>query len=162
MTREKLLECVPPCGLLCYTCPGFKDGAIKEHSEALLKLQEGYREFLDEKLPEEYRHVLEEHDKYIEKLKRDSTPSCPGCRKIDGNGPGCIKDCFIPSCTKEHNIDFCGECTEFPCTKIEKSNIYGKEAKKGFYEGSLFIKENGAEKFFEVNKGISHYINYTK
>ena len=162
MTKEQLLDRVPPCGLMCYTCPGFIDGAIKEHSEALLKLREGYREFLDKKLPEEYRYVLDDHDKYIEKLKKDSAPGCPGCRKIDGQGPACIKDCFIPECAKEHEVDFCGECSEFPCIKIEESNIYGKEAKKGFYEGSLFIKEHGAEKYFELKKDISHYINYVK
>ena len=160
MKREQLLDCVPPCGLMCYTCPGFKDGAIKEYSAALLRLREGYREFLNKRLSEEYRYVLDEHDKYIEKLKKDSNPGCPGCRKIDGKGPGCIKDCFIPQCTEEHGIDFCAECDEFPCGKIEKSNIYGEEAKKGFYDGGLLIKEHGAEKFFKMKKDISHYINY--
>jgi len=162
MTKEQLLDRVPPCGLMCYTCPGFNEGAIAEHSAALLKLREGYREFLDERLPEEYRHVLDEHDKYVEKLKKDSTPSCPGCRKIDGKGPGCIKDCFIPKCTSEHGVDFCGECEDFPCNKIEDSNLYGAEAKQGFYEGSLLIKEHGAEKFFEMKKDVSHYIKYAR
>lgn len=160
MTREQLLDCVPPCGLMCFTCPGFKDGAIKEHSAALLRLREGYREFLDKRLSEEYRYVLDEHDKYIEKLKKDSNPGCSGCRQIDGKGPGCIKDCFIPTCTKERGIDFCAECDAFPCDKIKASCIYGEEAKKGFYEGSLLIKEHGAEKFFEMKKDISHYIDY--
>ena len=53
MTREQLLDSIPPCGLMCYTCPGFKNGAIQEHSSALIRLREGYREFLDEKLPDE-------------------------------------------------------------------------------------------------------------
>ena len=162
MTRERLLDCVPPCGLMCYTCPGFKNGAIKEHSAALLKLNEGFREFLDVKLPEEYRHVLDEHDKFIEKLKRDAAPSCPGCRKIDGKGPGCIKGCFIPECTRERGIDFCGECNEFPCQRIDESGLYGDEAKKVFYEGSNAIKEAGAERYFEMNKDISHYMGYAK
>lgn len=162
MTRDQLLDRVPPCGLMCYTCPGFKDGAIKEHSEALITLREGYREFLDERLPEEYRHVLAEHDKYMEKLEKDASPNCPGCRKIDGKGPGCIAGCFIPECTKEHGVDFCGECNEFPCAKVEQSRLYGKEAKAGFYEGSMLIKEHGPEKFFEMRKAVSHYIKYKK
>ena len=162
MTREQLLDNTPPCGLMCYTCPGFKNGTIQEHSSALIRLREGYREFLDEKLPDEYRHILDEHDKYIEKLKKDSTPGCLGCRKTDGKGPGCIKDCFIPDCAKEHSVDFCGECGEFPCQRIDGSNIYGKEAKEGFYNGSLSIKEHGAETYFKNNKDVSHYIKYAK
>ena len=162
MTKEELLDRISPCGLVCYTCPGFIHGAIKEHSEALLTLHKGFREFLDKQLPDEYRYVLAEHDKYIEKLQKDASPSCLGCRKIDGKAPACIKGCFIPTCTKEHSVDFCGVCDEFPCSKIEESDIFGKEAKQGFYEGSLLIKEHGAEMFFEMKKDISHYINYAK
>ena len=162
MTREQLLDRVPPCGLMCYTCPGFTDGAIAGHSAALLKLNVGYREFLDEHLPNEYRHVLGEQDKYIERLKKDSSPNCPGCRKIDGKWRGCIEGCFIPGCTSEHSVDFCGECEDFPCSRIEESAIYRKEVKKGFYEGSSLIKKHGAEKFFEMRSGISHYMSFVK
>ena len=162
MTREQLLDRVPPCGLICYTCPGFKDGAIKEHSAALIKLYEGYHEFLDKRLPEEYRYVLEEHDSHIKSLKKAADSSCPGCRKSDGSGPGCIKGCFIPACVKEHKVEFCGECAKFPCGRIKESNIYGEGVKKDFYEGSLLIKEQGAEKFFDIRKNISHYISNEK
>ena len=162
MTREQLLDYVPPCGLMCYTCPAFQDGAIKEHSAALLKLNEGYREFLDINLPEEYRSFLSEYDKFIEKLERDAAPDCAGCRKINGIGRSCIKDCFIPECTKTHGVDFCGECGEFPCGKVENSDIYGREAKAGILEGSRLIKESGAEQYYETRKNISHYIKYVK
>lgn len=160
MTREQLLNYIPPCGLVCYTCPGFVDGAIREHSMALLKLQEGYREFLDKRLPDEYRNLLEKYDTYIETLHKNASPHCPGCRKIDGKGPGCIKDCFIPECVKKHSVDFCGECHEFPCKRVEKSKLYGKEAKQGFLDGGEYIKQVGAESFFEYKKGVSHCINY--
>ena len=162
MTKEQLLDRVPPCGLMCYTCPGFEDGAIAEHSAALLRLNEGFREFLDIKLSEEYRYLLEEYDKFIEKLKRDANPKCPGCRKINGEGPGCIEGCFIPECVKEHGVDFCAECDKFPCSKVRDSEIYGKEAREAIVEGSLLIKENGAERFFEIKKDASHYAKYKK
>lgn len=136
-------------------CPGFCNGAIKKHSEALLKLREGFREFLSK-----WHTDMTEYDKYIERLKIDAAPDCPGCRKIDGKARGCIKGCFIPECVKEHGIDFCGECDAFPCTKIKESTLYGDEVKKGFYEGSLLIREHGVEKFFEMKKDISHYIDY--
>lgn len=157
MTRERLLDCVPPCGLMCYTCPGFCDGAIKEHSEALLALRKGFREFLSKGTTD-----LTEYDQYIERLKADADPSCPGCRKIDGKGRGCIKGCFIPECAKEQGVDFCGECDAFPCARIEESSLYSEEVKKGFREGSLLIKEHGAEKYFEMKKGVSHYIGYLR
>jgi len=71
--------------------------------------------------------------------------------------PSCIVDCFIPKCTAEHGINFCADCVEFPCGKIEESGIYVEEAKKVFYEGSILIKEHGVEKFFIMRNNISHY-----
>ena len=96
MTKEQLLDRVPPCGLMCYTCPG------------------------------------------------------------------CIEGCFIPECVKEHDVDFCAECDKFPCSKVRDSEIYGKEAREAMVEGSLLIKENGAERFFEMKKDASHYAKYKK
>jgi len=162
MTREQLLDYVAPCGLMCYTCPGFENSAIKHHSAALLRLREGYREFLDMHLPEEYRFVLDEHDKYMETLARDSAPTCVGCRKNCGDSSGCIKDCFIHTCVKTHDVDFCGECPEFPCARLRNSDVYEEEAKRGILNASSQIKEVGAEHFFEMKKDTSHYLEYLK
>ena len=162
MTRERLLDYLPPCGLVCYTCAGFADGAIKEHSEALVKYWEGFREFLDARTTDQNRHRLEAHDRFIERLKKDSAPPCPGCRKIDGKGPGCIKGCLIPQCIKEHGVDFCANCNEFPCAKMSESDVYDEGLKKAFYERGLQIKEIGAKKFFEIYKDVPHYLNSEK
>jgi hypothetical protein len=140
---------------MCYTCPGFREGAVKEHSAALLRLREGFREFLGR-----WHSDMTEYDKYIERLQLDSNPDCPGCRKIDGKGRSCVKDCLIPECVKEHGVDFCGECGAFPCDKIGESGLYSEAAQKGFREGGTLIKEYGAEGYFQMKKDVSHYIYY--
>ena len=56
---------------------------------------------------------------------------CTGCpKKTDGRCPGCIEsDGFVPewaesgrckvhACTREHHVQFCGLCVEFPCDKL--------------------------------------------
>ena len=53
---------------------------------------------------------------------------CP--KKLDGRCPGCIESdgyvpewaesgrCRVHACAREHNVQFCGLCAEFPCEKI--------------------------------------------
>jgi hypothetical protein len=37
--------------------------------------------------------------------------SCTGCRDA-----GCLfKACAVPGCIKEHGVDYCFQCNEFPC-----------------------------------------------
>ena len=57
--------------------------------------------------------------------------NCSGCKKrADGICKGCIEAdgyvpewsgsgrCRIHACTREHNVQFCGLCPQFPCDKL--------------------------------------------
>lgn len=56
---------------------------------------------------------------------------CTGCpKKLDGKCPGCIETdgcvpewaesgrCKVHACTREHHVQFCGLCAEFPCENL--------------------------------------------
>lgn len=56
---------------------------------------------------------------------------CDGCaKKADGRCPGCIEAdgrvpewaasgrCKVHACTRDHQVQFCGLCSEFPCEKL--------------------------------------------
>jgi hypothetical protein len=56
---------------------------------------------------------------------------CTGCsKKADGRCPGCIEAdgrvpewaesgrCRIHACARDHGVQFCGLCTEFPCRQL--------------------------------------------
>ena len=56
---------------------------------------------------------------------------CTGCpKKLDGRCPGCIEAdgrvpewaesgrCKVHACTRDHGVQFCGLCAEFPCAKL--------------------------------------------
>ena len=38
MEKEKLLDCVAPCSLLCYACPSFIDGPVSECAKKITQL----------------------------------------------------------------------------------------------------------------------------
>ena len=45
---------------------------------------------------------------------------CPGCIEADGRVPEWSQSgrCRVHACTREHHVQFCGLCAEFPCEKL--------------------------------------------
>ena len=81
---------------------------------------------------------------------------CKGCpKKQDGRCPGCIEadgmvpewaesgGCKVHACCKEHNVQFCGLCSCFPCENITtlihwKANVIEQMTalRNEYYEGN--------------------------
>lgn len=157
---EEILNAIAPCSMFCSTCTGCQYGKISECAKELLRLFDGHEEFLDKNLTSAYRHKLDEFKIFTKKLKKYAYPKCGGCR----NNPaiGCsIKGCIIPKCIKERNVDFCANCSEFPCSKVNET-IYKKTTIRKWLDGNTKIKELGIEKYYEENKNVPHYIEYSK
>lgn len=115
MDRSEILSKVAPCSLLCHTCSGYKEGIICESSKTLLKYLEGIREFYGRHIP----GAVESYKNFEGVLGMYSSASCSGCRSTEHNGCS-IQGCFLLECTKNHAVDFCGECNEFPCKKTRE------------------------------------------
>lgn len=52
--------------------------------------------------------------------KKKDAGLCPGCIEADGIVPEWAESgrCKIHACAKEHGVQFCGLCADFPCTKL--------------------------------------------
>jgi hypothetical protein len=73
---------------------------------------------------------------------------CPGCCGPDFHNkhPSCS---IITCCVKKHNYETCAECTEFPCSKIDKWDNYDSFISHRVSLSNLrLIKEKGIELFF--------------
>lgn len=160
---QELLNCVAPCSLLCYTCPASQNGAISKYASTLCNYFEGYYEFNDANILEEYHSWLKEFKTFHCKLEKYTKPHCVGCRNNPFPGSGCMEGCVIPSCTKEHNVNFCAECSDFPCKKAK--DFYSKindTIASDWQSGNQRIKEVGIRQYFDEKKDVSHYISYKK
>jgi hypothetical protein len=85
-----------PCGKDCFNCPLYIGEENKENRQAFLS-----------------RNNLSP-DKFM----------CKGCRPHDGNCVGLEilgidGHCKLYSCVKEKKVEFCFECTEFPCPRLQ-------------------------------------------
>lgn len=159
-SKSEILNSVAPCSMFCSTCTACKYGEISNHSKELLRLLEGHEEFLEKNLKKQYINKLEEFRIFSKKLKKYAYPKCDGCR--NGRANGCsIKNCFIPECVKEHNVDFCADCKEFPCNKVNKS-IFKESIIQKWLNGNNKIREVGINNYYNDCRSIPHYINYKK
>ena len=86
-----------------------------------------------------------------------SEADCHGCRSKNHNGCS-IEGCFLLECTKSHNVDFCGECEEFPCQKVHK--LFEETVYKQWLEGNQQIRDYGIEYFWDKNSENPHYRPY--
>ena len=83
---------------------------------------------------------------------------CPGCGGPDffNKRPSCS---FITCCVKKKNLEVCGECPDFPCSKFKAEQEYQQLEESSSYPsykvvmGNLnFIKEYGVKKFIDQQK----------
>jgi len=145
--KEDLLKRIAPCGLLCYTCTAAKDGAIRSHSRALLRLLESFDDFAERF--SSFEPTLNKYPDFKEVLLLFSGASCEGCREGEPGFPGC----HVSPCTKDKGVDFCFECEAFPCADVS----FDPRLREKWLKANERMKEIGIEAYFNEGKDTSHY-----
>jgi len=89
-----------------------------------------------------------------ERLQRPvSDVECHGCRS-DQRSFFCRNECFMYQCAADKGIDFCGECSEYPCTELK--DFQAKMPHRiELWKSHERIKEVGYEKWFK--EMVEHY-----
>ena len=86
------------------------------------------------------------------------TSRCPGCAgpNFISKHPTCS---FITCCVKKNNLEVCGECPKFPCSKFKGYGFYQQLEESSSYPSYKkilpnldYIKEYGIKKFIEQQK----------
>jgi len=126
MLSNERINLVAPCGIDCGTC----EMNMCKDNEQLFNyfISKGYSK---EKLP------------------------CKGCRSIEGNCPviGCKCETYV--CLSEKKVDFCFDCKEFPCEKLNPSADRAEILPHNMKVFNLCtIKRIGAEGFIETSSEI--------
>ena len=149
MEYNEILRILGPCGLNCKKCVLNKDGDIKHHAEELKKLL-GSFDLYAERFGELISPTFKEYSKFKELLEYLTQVDCKGCRKQTC----CIyPDCGVYRCHKEKNIDFCFQCSEFPC---EKTN-FDPDLKRRWILINKRIKEIGIDAYCKESMKYPRY-----
>ena len=93
MDKETAKRMTSPCGLPCFHCPA---------------------------------HLAKSHPEILEKVVATlgvspDNATCEGCRPHQGRIPllNPEKTCAIFLCARERGIDFCHQCDDFPCGRLQ-------------------------------------------
>lgn len=65
-------------------------------------------------------HLAEKNEELKNKVAKQFNISpedvkCKGCREVEGNCPVIPMKCRVYPCAKKKGVDFCFECSDFPC-----------------------------------------------
>ncbi|MDR3540612.1 MAG: DUF3795 domain-containing protein [Desulfosporosinus sp.] len=126
MKNGDVFTLVGPCGIYCGDCEAYKAKGDPVIMEYLIS-----RGFKKEKLP------------------------CPGCRPNSGNCVAIEETCETYTCVTEHNVDYCYDYKQFPCSKLnpsaDRANILPHNMK---VFNLCCIKQQGVENFLEKHSDI--------
>ncbi|MDD3313640.1 C-GCAxxG-C-C family (seleno)protein [Pseudodesulfovibrio sp.] len=101
-----------PCGLCCGRCVAYAGGPVRRSAAALAEaLGENFAPYAERFAP--MNPAFGHYAGFRELLDFLASGSCGGCR-----GQGCLfQSCKVPDCAREHGVDYCFECPEFPCDR---------------------------------------------
>jgi hypothetical protein len=125
METKDDITLVAPCGLDCGDCPAYK-----------VKDDPALREML------------------TARVGWDGTP-CPGCRPISGDCQFVEGTCETYACITKRGHDFCFECREFPCAKLNPAADRADFLPHNIKLFALcYIKQHGADKWKEMTAEV--------
>ncbi len=149
MDYETLLKILGPCGLNCSKCIAFKDGQIQLHSKALSDLLGKNFATYAETTFKGMEPAFGRFPAFKEILDFMAEGSCDGCR-----AGGCLfKECKLPHCTRQHEVDFCFQCPEYPC---EQHGLFTR-LEAIWRRNNNLMAEIGVEAFFQEIKDKPRY-----
>jgi len=150
MDYEFIKTRLSPCGLHCGKCFAFSEGEICCLSK---KLQNHLGNF--DVYAKRFVDLLKEplflkYQEFSEMLAYFSAGKCNGCRK-----EMCVlfKQCNVRACSDNMQVDYCFQCSEFPCDKTG----FDEHLQKRWREINIKMKEGGVIAYYKEIKDKPRY-----
>lgn len=147
---ENIKHRLGACGLHCGKCFAFSEGDIHNLSRKLIEelgnfdvYAERFADMLDEP-------IFKKYSDFKEFLQYLSTASCKGCRAEKCK---LFKGCGVRVCSEEKEVDFCFECSEFPC----QNTGFDEHLHKRYIAINERMNEIGAQAYYDEIKNKSRY-----
>jgi Protein of unknown function (DUF3795) len=138
LTYEEILDRLAPCGLDCHRCVMCVDGVIKRSAGELAAALEGFQNMAPRAAAR--ATVLAGYQQFAEVLALFAEASCTGCR----SGGATFPFCSARTCFKEQGVDYCFQCSEYPCTR----NEYPENFQERWRANNDRMREVGVEQYY--------------
>lgn len=150
MEYDEILNYLSPCGLNCSKCFAFYEGEIAWHSRKLKSslgnfdiYAQRFVELLDEP-------VFSKYPDFKEMLALLSEGQCMGCRNEKCK---LFKNCKVRDCSESKGVDFCFQCSEFPCSNTG----FDKNLEERSVKINFTMKDVGVESYYNEIKDKLRY-----
>ena len=150
MNDDKMKERIAPCGLHCGKCFAFSGGTISKSSRELNNAlgqfdiyARRFAELLD-------APVFGKYPAFKEMLDYFSGVECSGCRKETCQ---LFSRCNVRDCSREKGVDFCYQCSGFPCHKTG----FDEHLHQRSIAINRRIQSEGLEKYYNEIKDQPRY-----
>lgn len=146
--KDQIKKIIAPCGLNCGKCVAFDGGNIQRLSHELAeRLGPNFHVYAERFSA--MNPVLAKYQEFRELLDYLASGTCGGCRH-----EGCLfKACKVPACNREHEVDFCFECGEFPCSRHGMPEALADRWQKN----NEMMRDKGLEAFAEMSERTPRY-----
>ncbi|MCL2682066.1 MAG: DUF3795 domain-containing protein [Bacteroidales bacterium] len=150
MDYEFIKTRLAPCGGYCGNCFAFSEGKICELSKDLQNNLGNFDEYA-----ERFVNLLNEplflnYSEFKEMLNYFSFGKCKGCRK---EKCAVFKGCNVRECSENKGVDFCFQCSEFPCNNTG----FDEHLQKRWIARCIKMKECGVEAYYNEIKNEPRY-----
>ena len=112
MDYTEALSRLAPCGLDCSRCADYEPGEIRQLSKRLIELLGNYQRLA--KMKESAIPAFQHYQQFHAVLEKFAEAGCSGCR---GDHVLCPTVCSARFCHKENHVDYCFQCSQYPCDK---------------------------------------------
>lgn len=144
---EEAVKDLAPCGNDCSRCACFENSKIvllsKELNENLVNFEN-----MAEKI-KNFMPIFKHYEEFLAILRHFSKGDCKGCRFSDK--PTC--QCSINMCHKKEKVNFCFECSKYPCNPT----TYNESLTKVWQDNNDDMKKNGVDNFYISHKEKPRY-----
>jgi len=144
---REILDHLAPCGLNWFKCVAYAEGEIRLHSTRLKELLgsfDRYAERFSTFIP-----AFKNYRAFKEILSVLAQGDCKGCRSGEGKYPNCV----VLTCHREKKVDFCFQCREFPCDKVN----FDQNLKERWIRMNERMRRGGVETYYEETKDLPRY-----
>jgi len=110
MDYAEIVEVIAPCGLNCGRCLAYAGGEIRRLSQELAdRLGPNFAAYAQRFTGMD--PVFENYPAFEKLLSFLAKGTCPTCR----HGECLFLPCQVRTCVQEQEVDFCFQCSDFPC-----------------------------------------------
>lgn len=150
MEKNDYLTNLGPCGLHCGGCFAFVESDIKNASTALKRSLGNFGPYAARFVELLNEPRFSGHREFSEFLECLTNISCKGCRQESCK---LFTHCHVRECSREHTVDFCFQCKEFPCDKTG----FDEHLQKRWLKINRLMQEIGTEAYYDEIKDTVRY-----